>query len=386
MRWHSVLFNYGLFFVHAFFATLIVYMTRRTQAIDTIRDQLPTLYGYLRPLFVLLLFKNVPLDKGFPQRMLRAFIFSSIPLSILSIAQTFRLGFAERITLLGYTSPYRTPVDRMLEEFGVIIRSTGVFESPVYNALFFLMVLIAAGYSLIREGQRAMPAWLLYLGIGFALVSGLTTLSSTFLLGLVVCGFLFVLFLWPKHKGRFLRMAIGVACITGLLAFLLGPWLNKEGLFSGILQYKIQRILSGNVLRTRYDPQKGTLAGTFQAIRERPILGWGFAQAEGAFVGDSIYATVMYRTGIIGSIFFFWTLWKILRYTWKHRKAKTPINDINQIAFLTTSLLIAVGVGCVSFIVPRLQEWYWAFVGTSLNNVFSQPHETAIKIGIQIKK
>jgi hypothetical protein len=367
LGWHSVLSRYGLFVACVAAATLAVYSTTPNLITNKWYDQLMSLYGLVRPLLLLVLFVNVPIDQRFVRRVLWAFLLLSIPLAALSIGQTLGLAIANRITISGFTSPWRTPVAVMMEQLGAIVRSTGVFESPVSNALFFLLVLIVAGHMLMRGRQKPLFQWFLYLSIGLALMGGITTLSSTFLLGLGVCVGLFVLFVWPRYKRRFLRKAAGVAGVVGLTGIFIVFWLSRSHLFSGTLQYQIGRILFGAVLQTRYESQSGWLVGTIKAIGQRPILGWGLAQIEGAFVGDSLYVSILYRCGIVGLLVFSWMLWTVLRHTWRTRGAGGSPNDPSQITFLFTWLLLAVGVGSVSFFVLRIQEWYWALLGMSLN-------------------
>ncbi len=374
LRWHSVLSIYGLFSVIVGIATLVVFLTTRNLIMNTWHDQLVSLYGFLRPLIVLVLFMNVPIDQRFVRQALWALVLLNIPLAVLSIGQTLGLAVAKQITVLGFTSPWRTPVARLLDQLHIIIRSTGVFESPVNNAVFSLLVLTVAGYLLIRGRHRPLLQWLLYLSIGMALASGFTTLSSTFLIGLAVCNVLFVLLLWPMYKRRFLRIAAGVICIVTLTGLLLVPRLSQSNIFSGTLRYQVGRILLGTVLQTRYDPRLGLLAVTYKAIGQRLVLGWGLAQIKGVFVGDSLYVSILYTSGIVGLIVFCWMLWNVLAYTWRTRTTDGSPCDSSQIAFLFTLLLLAVGISAVSFFILRIQEWYWALVGMSLNRWLLQSH------------
>lgn len=372
---HLVLIRYGWFLVYIFMATLFVYLTALDVVIDAPFAHAVSLYGLLRPLFVMLLFLNLPIDDRFARQVLWIFLWLSIPLSLLSIGQSLGIDAIEKLTLIGYTSPSRTPVDRLLREYGVIIRSTGVFESPVNNANYFLLVLVATGSLLLTCKHRRSRTIILYLFLVLAFVSGVSTLSSTFLLGIIIVIGLFVVFLWPWYPRRFLRMAISFICIIGLLSFLLLPRLTQH--HTGTLSYQVQRIFSGSILETRYDSTTGILAGTYQTIAQRPILGWGFVQVENAFVGDSLYVSTLYRGGIIGLVLFFWIMGAILRHAWRYRGAVKMSGVVNHIVLLSTLLFLIVGVGNSSLFILRLQELYWALVGISLNPTLLQ-YETVV--------
>ena len=365
-RWHPVLSRYGLFLVAVILSTMLAQLSKASEG--SLMQSLVSFYGILRPLLVMFLFLNGPVDEKLARRILWAFVWLSVPIALLSIGQTLGLSVAQEITLRGYTSPWRTPVFRLLEKQGRIIRSTGVFESPILNAIYFLMVLIAGGFLLVRGQYKPFHKWGLYISLGLALVAGITTLSSTFLLGFVIALALLVVFLWPRDKRRFLRITVGSTFIMGLLIVSFLPYLLQQPLVSGDLHYQLQQILSYKVLQTRYDPETGILAGTYQAIAQRPILGWGLSQLEGVFVGDSLYVSTLYRGGVFGLLLFLWVVWAILRHTWRYFRTVGIYGEVNMLSFLWTLLSLVTSVGAGGgFLALRLQEWYWAIVGISLN-------------------
>ncbi len=365
-RWHPVLSRYMLFLAAVILSTMLAQLSKASEG--SLMQSLVSFYGILRPLLVMFLFLNGPVDEKFARCILWAFVWLSVPIALLSIGQTLGLSVAQEITLRGYTSPWRTPVFRLLEEQGVIIRSTGVFESPVLNAIYFLMVLITAGFLLVRGGHKPFHKCVLYLSLGLALVAGITTLSSTFLLGLLIAVGLLVVFLYPRNQRRFLRIAIASACVIGLLIVSFLPYFSQQPLFSGGLRYQFQRILSASVLKSRYGPEVGILANTYKAIAQRPILGWGLSQLEGVFVGDSLYVSTLYRGGIFGLLLFLWVVWTILRHTWRYSRTVGIYGEVNMLCLLWTLLSLVTSVGAGGgFLALRLQEWYWAVVGISLN-------------------
>lgn len=362
--WHFILSRYGLFLMIVVVATLI---TIPVLGEANLLAHFVSFYGMLRPLLVMLLFLSISLDEKFIKRALWVVVWLSIPLALFTIGQSLGIGIAEKITLSGYTSPWRTPVLASLKDIGVIIRGTGVFESPVFNAAYFLLALNLNGFLIIRGGLRPFQRLILYLSLSLAFVGGITTLSSTFLVGLLVFAGLFVFFVWPKYQLKFLRFASVSICIVVLIGFLIVPRLSENPVFAGSLRYQIERVTLGSVLETRYDPTIGTLKSTYQDIMERPIFGWGLKQKEGAFIGDSLFTSLLYRSGVVGLVFFFWTIWGILMYATRRRHTRDMYGAINQIIFMFSLLLLAVGVGQSGFFTLRIQEWYWALVGMGLN-------------------
>ncbi len=367
-KWHSILSRYGLFLVVIILSTLLALSDKTFE--KSLMQLAISFYGILRPLLVMFLFLNVPANEKFVQRILQAFVWLSVPIALLSIGQTLGVSVAQEITLRGYTSPWRTPVFRLLEERGEIIRSTGVFESPVYNAVYLLLVLVTIGWALISGVHNFANRWVLYLLFGLIVIAGITTLSSTFLLGMIFTAGVLLVFLGLRHTKRLLGFAIGGIFVIGVFMTFSLPYFMQQPTFAGTLSYQINRNLSGTVLDTRYDPTSGVLSKTYRAIEQRPILGWGLIKAEDVFVGDSIYISVLYRGGVVGLSIFLWTIYGILKHAWRSRYQEGTQGEIGWVTFLWTLLLLAVGMGSPSFFLLRLEEWYWAVVGLSLNPSF----------------
>lgn len=364
-RWHPVLSRYGLFPAVVILSTMLAQLSIASEG--SLLQLLISFYGILRPLLVMFLFLNVQADEKFARRILWAFVLLSVPIALLSIGQTLGLSVAQKITLRGYTSPWRTPVFRLLEEQGVIIRSTGVFESPVYNAVYWLLVLITTGFALLTGSPTFGSKRFLYLAFGLAVLAGITTLSATFLAGAVLVMATLVLFLGYRYPRRFFRFALGSAAIVSIFIVVGLPYLARQPTFARNLGYQVDRILSGTLFFTRYDPESGILAGTYETIQQRLFIGWGLIEHEGAFVGDSIYTSVLYRGGVVGISIFLWVIYGILKHAWQNRYREGVQGEIAWSCLLWSLVLLVAGVGSPSFFVLRLQEWYWALVGISLN-------------------
>lgn len=364
-RWHSVLSKYGLFLVTIIFSTMLSLVSIESES--SFIQFLIKFYGFLRPLLVMLLFLNVPADEKFVHRILWVFVGLSIPIALLCLGQTFGLGVAQEITLGGYTSPSRTPVFKLLEEQGVILRATGVFESPVYNAVYLPIVAITSIYLLIKQKYPVKNHLLLYFVLGLSAIAGIATLSASFLVGVPIVILLSLVFLWHKYLRRFHRFAISASFVIGVLLLISLPKLLENPTIAGSLHYQMERVLEGKALQTRYNLEAGILAPAYEAIIKRPIFGWGLIQREDVFVGDSAYVSALYLGGVIGLALLFLALWSILRHSRRFREADGPLGDVNWLVFLYTLLLIPLSMGSPSFWLLRFQEWYWALVGMSLN-------------------
>ncbi|MDD3565130.1 MAG: hypothetical protein PHN90_05600 [Methanothrix sp.] len=362
--WHSVLSTYVLFLMLIILSTTLALISNLSEG--SLTQLITPFYGILRPLLVLCLFLNAPVDEKFPKLFLWAVVWLNIPIALLSLGQSLRFGIAQEITLKGYTSPWRTPVFFYLEEGDQYFRSVGVFESPIYNAIFSLIVLVTIVILLVNK-YTLYRQIILYISFSFALLAGITTSSSTFILGLVVISGFFLIFFGLGCIRRFYRIALAVICVVGILFFITMPQLAEIPRLSNGLHYQAHRIQTCSVFESRYDSSSGAFANTFQAIIERPILGWGLTKVEGAFVGDSIYIVTLYRVGMVGLALWLFLVILILKCSWSCRKNQGVFGDICWLVFLITLLLSATGVGAASFFLPRIQEWYWALVGISLN-------------------
>jgi len=364
IRWHLILTKYITFLGMIFLSTMLALID--TSSMSSLPRIVIPFYGMFRPLLVMLLFLNIAREDKLAFRLFQTFLWLAIPIALLSIGQTLGINLVEQITVQGYTSPSRTPVFRLLEEQGVIIRSTGVFESPVYNGVYWVLVLTTTGFALFSGLPVFRRRSFLYLILGLALLAGITTLSSTFLAGAVLATAVLLFLLGYRYPRWFFRFAIGSTLAAGIFVFTILPYFVQNSTFAGTLSYQINRVLSGTMFYTRYDPKGGIFVETYEAIGRRPIIGWGLTEVEGAFVGDSIYVSMLYRGGVIGLGIFLWVIYSILKHAWRHRKMEGLQGRLAWVVLLWTLLLLATGVGSPSFFILRLQEWYWALVGMSL--------------------
>jgi len=370
-RWHSILSKYAIFLLIIVLSTMFGLVDRATES--SLSSLVFTFYGVLRPLLVMFVLLNTFFDEKFPFQVLQALIWLSIPISLLSIGQSLGLDVAQKITLQGYTSTSRTPVFALLEKIGVIVRSTGVFESPVYNGVFFVAILTIIGVILASEWIGFKHKWVLYLLFSLSIVAGITTLSATFILGTIFALTILLFFFRHRYPKYFLQFTVGVAFIASIFVVSLSFFTQRDT-FKGVLTYQINRVISGVFLNTRFDPETGIFKETYKAIQQRPIFGWGFKKLENVFVGDSTYMVLLYWGGIVGLGTFLWIIYSILRNAWRNRNQAGLQGTISWIVFLWTLIFLATSFGSPSFFILRLQEWYWALVGIFLN-LCSRTHQ-----------
>ena len=79
---------------------------------------------------------------------------------------------------------------------------------------------------------------------------------------------------------------------------------------------------------------------------------------------------VAFRTGVVpvAIAHILWVVWAILRHTWRYFRTVGIYGEVNMLSFLWTLLSLVTSVGAGGgFLALRLQEWYWAIVGISLN-------------------
>jgi len=103
-------------------------------------------------------------------------------------------------------------------------------------------------------------------------------------------------------------------------------------------------------------------------VLDRLLIGWGVVNTENVFVGDSLYLSVLYRAGILGSVLFFLVILRILRHRLYLLNKTFPDAVIGAVSLLWTLISLAEGLGSGgAFYVPRLQEWYWAVVAIAMS-------------------
>ena len=365
LYWSSINSLYSLFFMVILTSTLIAY----TQHSGQLFAKMVTLYGLLRPLLILFIFMNVGMNDKFVKSVLWNFIFLSFGINLFSLLQFFGFNTITKITRVLYSSPVITPIPVMEKIFGFLARSVGVFESPVYNANYTLIVILVA-LNMLQEEKKKRLRWVLFLATVFAISAGISTLSGTFWLGLFVvlviiaCSSLYS----PKKFFYLTYRGIIIGVIVIFVAF---PVLFQNPYLRGNLNYQFNRIKSLQVFSSRYSPETGIFSrGTYAVILGNPIIGLGVTEVEGAFIGDSVYTSIFYRGGIVGFTLFLFLFYLIIKKSKANRHLPNSNGLINNLVLQITILLLLTSIGGPSFYIRRLMEWYWALVGIILNRNF----------------
>ncbi|WP_107689191.1 hypothetical protein [Coprothermobacter proteolyticus] len=355
---------YALFLVIVLLATL-VNISSSGQSFFELSAQF---YGLARPFLVMFLFSNASLPLYTVESIIWVFMYLNIPIALLTIGQSLGLDLAQRITVLGYSSPWRTAISILLSNTGRILRSPGVFESPTYNGVYFTLVLCTASVFLLQSAPKGFKKLFLYGNIGLAFLGGISTLSSTFLLGsLVVIVLVTVTSVKTKHYRAYWVYVMGVCIVLLFTALVISEFIEDPLIYSQ-LEYKVRGSLSGEVFDSRYGSDSSGLVKVYRAVLEKPLLGWGLVNTEGVFIGDSLYFTVFYSGGILGSVLFFLVILRILRHSLYLLNKTYPEGVIGAVCLLWTLASLAEGLGSgAAFYVLRLEEWYWAVVAVAMS-------------------
>ena len=363
-RINKIMKVYGLFLVIVLLGTLV----NISSSDQNFLELSVQFYGLARPFLVMFLFSNASLPLYTVESIIWVFMYLNIPIALLSIGQSLGLYLAERITVLGFSSPWRTPISNLLLSTGRILRSTGVLESPVYNGVYFTLVLCAASVLLMQSAPDGFKKWFLYGNIGLAFLAGLSTLTSTFLMGSLITIFLVTAtFVKTKRYKAYLAYVIGICIVLLFTAGVIGEFLT-DPLISSELAYQVKESFSGKTLDSRYGSGSTLLVNVYRTVSDRLLIGWGVVDTENVFVGDSLYLSVLYRAGILGSVLFFLVILRILRHSLYLLNKTFPDAVIGAVSLLWTLISLAEGLGSGgAFYVPRLQEWYWAVVAIAMS-------------------
>ena len=353
-----------LYFVYIMLILLSTFVNL-IQTPTKIIDSLIVLNGLLRPLLVIIIFSNTPLDLNFVRTILKSFLLFSIPLNLLSIFQFIGVDIVTKITLNLYTSPAITSPYTLIKTFGRFARVVSVFEFTPYTAIYTLMILLVVlTFSTNRE--NLLKQKYIYIIGALAFLVGILTLSATFFLGF---GTLLGITLWlnfrsPRRLFCVMKAAVVIG-ISGVLLLAVSPEIRN--LAQGGIEYQFQRILTVKVFKTRYDPEMGSLANAYKLISKNLILGNGALFKENVFWGDTFYISTLYTGGIVGfGIYLSFILW-VLKLSKKRKELSGILGLLNTLVFQLTLLFLITGLGAPAFTMRRASEWYWAFLGMSLN-------------------
>lgn len=324
------------------------------------------LYGLFRPLLVLLVFANASMDASFVRSMIRIFLGVSVGINVFSVTQFLGVEVATRITEQCYLSPAVSgPFEFLLAVHGRLIRPMSVFESPVYNANYTLIVILVC-FTLLQTERNMWLRGSLYLAGILAAIAGLMTSSTTFLLGIMV---LVGIAIWTNVRFPRRVVSLATAVVIGgsavFCTFRSSPAL--QDLARGGLAYQAQRITGLDLFASRYAPESGILSETYSAILRNPLIGNGALKAGEAFVGDSTYVATLYMGGLVGLAIYLFFLYWVLKLSSSRRRLPRGFGLLNSLVFQMTLLLLVTGLAAPAFHMRRVSEFYWLLLGMSFN-------------------
>ena len=201
-----------------------------------------------------------------------------------------------------YYKPSLTPLAEQMA-MGYFNRANGSFGSPL---LLGLLSLYAFAYSFghVIQGEKNNRRILI---LGISLLTGILSLSKTFLIGIPII----------ISLGLFLRIALvhgewivlnAKTVIYGFIGSVVAIGLGYAGIaFARQKGLVIDHYLSYvyqpfKALASRYDGTEGILSETRIVILDNFLFGVGKTQVAGEFLGDSLYTMVLHDTGIMGVI------------------------------------------------------------------------------------
>jgi hypothetical protein len=315
-------------------------------------------YGYVRPLLVLIVFYNLKIDEDWIRWAAIAFAMSAIPQALLAVGQTSAIGFVRDFTELAYTSPGRDVFVRtvMDEDRGYLFRAICTFENVSYAAIFFLLSLFTGVLMWSRRHSRSAAQRAILLGsILASLVGGVLTYSATFIAGVALFWFWLVVTL----RGKWRVWLVVLSVISGLAVIELLRYMPAfvQERAEGMTGYQVDRLLTGAFLNGRlYIPEGDYLLDSWRIALENPIVGSGFFSEEGLIVNDSVVIVLFYTGGLVGSGLFLAVGLMLLRSVVQPGLPK-------QLLRLWWWVMVITGFGAMSFFVVRLTDWWWAMAG-----------------------
>lgn len=253
------------------------------------------IFGYFRVICIIYMLQYVFREN--PERQLDNII--SPILTVNLIVSIIQLAMPSSVQLFYdlYYKDSMTPLKEVLG-LGYFNRAYGTFGTPVLLGVFALFSFaVYLGYYVEKK-----PCRFLTLKILMAVSCGLIALSKTAILGmptLVITVFVLGIFGFVKIKNK--KILIIPFLIIGIGYFMV-DLLEKAGFaiswYIRFLKHPFE------AFGTRYDAGTGILTETYEIINQNLIFGVGPTPIGDAFVGDSMYISILYMSGIIGLFLF----------------------------------------------------------------------------------
>lgn len=288
---------------------------------------------------------------------LSSFLVTTLPVLILSLGQFYRTPLANALTVNWYSSPYRLSILTNYEELmrGVYFRAVGVFENVSYLGAYATFAFFLSGYYLFVSAQKIKPESIVLKCFSFltSCFLGIVAASSAFIGGAIfnLGYFLSVLLRRPNLKKALLIVFIFILFLVGFL------YLEKtNSFFFSNIQYQVRKVFSGGI-QQRYG-DNSINADAFETMRRFIFFGYGAVKESGIFVGDSLYVSLIYTGGLVGSLFFFLPFLLIIK-----RLLFCKNVFYKEALILMILNIFVLGVSSSVLFIPRLSDWLWGFVG-----------------------
>lgn len=253
------------------------------------------IFGYFRVICIIYMLQYVFREN--PEKQLDNII--SPILTVNLIVSSIQLAMPSSVQLFYdlYYKDSMTPLKEVLG-LGYFNRAYGTFGTPVLLGVFSLFSFaVYLGYYVEKK-----PCRFLTLKILMAVSCGLIALSKTAILGmpaLVITVFILGMFGFVKIKNK--KILIIPFLIIGIGYFMV-DLLEKAGF---AISWYIRFLKNPfEAFGTRYDAGTGILTETYEIINQNLIFGVGPTPIGDAFVGDSMYISILYMSGIIGLFLF----------------------------------------------------------------------------------
>lgn len=228
---------------------------------------------------------------------------------------------------------------------------------------FFMVFMIVSSLSLIYRKIEMKRNFIVMI---LAFVCGFLAVSKTFMMLLAIsCVSWLIMQRFYGMKDYALAKGKGFYAILVLLLFGLGgirviPKLR----FAAIYNYYIESLISGRFLMSRFGSE-GITTAALNVFKEHFLIGVGFTQIEGEFLGDSEMVTILHDGGIVG---FLILEGLIIVNIYKSIRRKSFEGAMVRIALLATSVIS----GGVFSLVGVLAFSYGSLCDDERMNTFNQ--------------
>lgn len=226
-----------------------------------------------------------------------------------------------------------TPLKEVLY-FGEFRRAYGTLGSPI-NLGTISLISFSYFYSKVLANTANR---LVKIGILLSVITGLLSLSKTFIIGLPIIFIIGILFKPIIKPSNFSKKDIFVnylkIIITGIISIIIFLILYRILKNAGLpIDYYLGFISDPlKAFETRYDSSQGLLTLTNEVIKENFLLGVGLTNIKGEFIGDSAYSVLLHDAGILGAILFLLFFMLIFKHSYYNK-------DMTSILLLFTLLL-----------------------------------------------